>query len=100
MPDAAVRLLLNGLAPFLGPRGVVLAACGRFDRHTLGEEARLPRLVNQWFTATGLELGYGLWSDPEQRSHLCNWVVFRRQPETLFWNRQWMLTVADLAYTE
>lgn len=96
---AAARLLLNGLAPFLGPRGVVLVACGRFDRFTFGEEVPLVRRVNQWFKDTGMELGFGLWTKADDKPHLCNWVAFRRDPEAIFWNRQWMPTIADLAYS-
>jgi hypothetical protein len=97
--EAAARSLLNGLAPFLGPQGTVLAACGRFDRHTVKQDAPIAPPVNAWFETAGPDLGYALWQAPAgARPHLCNWIVFRRSPEEQTWNRQWMLTVADLAY--
>ncbi len=90
--------LLAGLAPFLGPKGLVLAACGRFDRHTVGKQLPLAEIVNQWAVAHGGELGFGLWSGTTAaRSALCDWIVFRREPESLVWNKQWMLTPEDFA---
>ncbi|MBL9137236.1 MAG: HAD hydrolase-like protein [Verrucomicrobiales bacterium] len=90
--------LLNALAPFLGPQGTVLAACGRFDRHSVADDATLAPTINAWQSTLGQELGYGLWTPPAAgRHHAFNWIVFRRSPEAGVWNRQWTLTVSDLA---
>ncbi|HTJ00893.1 MAG TPA: hypothetical protein VL527_18570, partial [Dongiaceae bacterium] len=101
VPEATAKALLHGLAPFLGRQGTVLVPCGRFDRFAITEEAPLIRLANDWFKASGGELGYGIWAGPAgARPHLLNWATFRRTPETAFWNRQWMPGVADIAWEE
>lgn len=92
------QLLLAGLAPFLGGKGLLLAACGRYDRHTLAKQLPLAEVVNQWAGTHGGELGFGLWSGTTAaRPALCDWIVFRREPESLVWNKQWMLTPEDFA---
>ena len=92
------QLLLNALAPVLGSKGLVLAACGRFDRHTLAKQLPLAEVVNQWASTHGGELGFGLWAGTSAlRSTLCDWIVFRREPESLVWNKQWMLKPEDFA---
>ena len=97
----AANVLLNGLAPFLGPQGTILVPGGRFDRHTVGKESRLARCANEWLEAVGANSGYGLWALSPTAGALCgSWIAFRRSPETSVWNRQWMPAVADLAYAE
>jgi predicted HAD superfamily hydrolase len=92
------KFFLAGLAPFLGGKGIVLTACGRYDRHTLGEQLPLVEAVNEWATAQGGELGFGLWAGTATaRAALCDWVVFRRDSESLVWNKQWMLTPEEFA---
>jgi predicted HAD superfamily hydrolase len=96
--ESTVEKMLNGLAPFLGFKGMVLAACGRFDRHTVAQDLSLARLANQWLHSTGKELGYGFWAAPVAAvPHLSNWIVFRRSPGDGVRN-QWMFTVADMAH--
>jgi predicted HAD superfamily hydrolase len=97
VPPEEASALLHGLGPFLGMHGVVLAACGRFDRYSIGDDASLAPTMNAWQSTLGQELGYSLWTPPAAgRPHVNNWIVFRRSPENGVWNRQWTLTVGDL----
>ncbi len=98
LPDAAAEGLLNGLAPFLGREGVVLTACGRFDRSTAVETLPLAKTLNSWLKENGRELGFTLWiGNSAAQASLCNWIVFRRAPAQAVWNNQWMFTATDLA---
>jgi hypothetical protein len=90
--------LLNGLAPFLGHDGAVLAACGRYDRNTILETLPAARNVNAWIEKNGRELGFAHWQGPAGlRAQLGNWIVFRRALTQVVWNNQWTFTAADLA---
>ena len=96
--ESAVRLLLNGLAPFLGQHGVILTASGRFDVASRGEDSTLLGKVNDWFDKSGTEIGYSLWQGPQALlPQMCNWLILRRTPELKPWNRQWMPKIGDLA---
>lgn len=99
-PDLApeqVYLLLHLLAPFLGPQGLILGACGRCDRHNVQRESPLSEPLNSWHDEVGRELGFGLWPVPHgAQLPASQWIVFRRATNTGFWNRQWMVTMADL----
>lgn len=100
-PEAETRALLNALAPFLGPRGLVLVACGRYDRFTVEGDAPVAQVAAQWFETAGVELGYDVWSGTStDRPHVWNWIVFRRQEELVLVNDQWMFSLEDLAYSE
>lgn len=95
-PDQA-GALLNGLSPFLGKRGTVLAACGLFDRHNVEKDAPLAAPVNTWWRSVGQFLGYAPWSPAltAGRAHLANWITFRRAVDAGVWNRQWMFSPAE-----
>jgi hypothetical protein len=105
--EADSRAVLHGLAPFLGPKGVVLLATGRYDRYEVESRGQLwiaadnplERAVKAWFESTSAALGYGIW-DGERlyRAHLRNWIVLVHAPETMFWSGQWMPVVTDLGY--
>jgi hypothetical protein len=99
--ESAVRLLLNGLAPFLGLHGLILTASGRFDVASRGEDSILLGKVNEWFDKSGTGIGYDLWQGPQALlPQMCNWLILRRTPELKPWNRQWMPRIADLANCE
>jgi predicted HAD superfamily hydrolase len=101
LSDTIARRLLNGLAPFLGPEGVMFTACGRFDRNTIAETLPMAKAINAWLKENGRELGFGLWTgNATVRAQLCNWIVLRRAPAQAVWNNQWMFTAADLAFAE
>jgi predicted HAD superfamily hydrolase len=90
------RHLLNGLGPFLGRAGVVMTACGRFDRNAIEEEAPLADSINRWWQSVGKEIGYTSWPAPAGAvEHLSNWIVFRRSVQESVWNRQWMFLPGD-----
>lgn len=97
LDESTLHLLLHTLAPFLGPQGLILAACGRYDRHDVGRDAPLGRPLNAWLEETGRELGFGLWPVPAAAQlYASQWIVLRRATHGGFWNRQWMVTAADM----
>jgi predicted HAD superfamily hydrolase len=98
LPEAIMSGLLNGLAPFLGREGAVLAACGRYAQQDIKDTWPGAKTVNAWIKGNGGELGFGLWSGrPKLRAQLSNWVIFQRASGKAVWNNQWMFTAADLA---
>jgi len=94
-----VAPLLHGLAPFLGPRGAILLACGRYDRHSVQSDNPLGPAIMAWLNSAGTDLGYGL---RQGRSHQqielrSNWIIFEHAPEKMVYERQWMPTEGDIA---
>jgi hypothetical protein len=94
-----VAPLLHGLAPFLGPRGAILLACGRYDRHSVQSDNPLGPAIMAWLNSAGTDLGYGL---RQGRSHQqielrSNWIIFEHAPEKMVYERQWMPTKGDIA---
>ena len=101
LPNTTAQGLLNGLAPFLGPEGAVLAACGRYDLNTIAETLPVAGTLTAWLKENGPELGFALLGgNARTRAQLCNWIVFRSAPARTMWNNQWMFTAADLALAE
>ena len=91
------RALLHGLTPFLGRVGVVMAACGRYDRKSVLEEAPLAEPLKHWWQSVGQEIGYTPWSAPVgTKEYSSNWLVFHRASQDLLWNRQWMFLPGDI----
>jgi hypothetical protein len=97
MNPLTARPLLNGLAPFLGSEGGVAAASGRYDRSSVQEEAPLAYPVQDWWKSVGHEMGYATGSPPVglQEYH-SNWILFKRVPQDIVWNRQWMFLPGDV----
>jgi FMN phosphatase YigB (HAD superfamily) len=96
---AELAPLLHGLAPFLGPRGAILVACGRYDRHSVQTDNPLGPAIAAWLESAGTDLGYGLRQgrDPRLIELRSNWIIFEHAPEKMLCNRQWMPTGGDLA---
>jgi hypothetical protein len=97
--DADVEPLLRGLSPFLGPKGVVLAACGRYDRDDLEVRSAVRLPLQAWLAENAHRLGFAPYLTavgdlPAAR----DWVVLWHSPEAMDWSRQWMPIVADLGY--
>ncbi len=94
---ATVTALLNGLAPFLGAGGVILARCGDSDLVDSAAEHPLTRTLAMWLSKSGLDLGYGAWQAAagfavERR----NWIVLVRGQAVRESNHHWHVTLADL----
>ena len=91
--------LLHGLAPFLGPNGVILLACGRYDRHSMRTDHPLGPAIAAWLDSAGRDLGFGLWQGQghQQVELRADWIVLVHAPEKMIYNRQWMPTVGDVA---
>ena len=93
-----LRPLLNGLAPFLGAKAIIMGACGRYDRETVEDDSPLAASLFKWYKSTGTEIGYSGWAEPvELRELVRNWIVLLRLPRINVWNRQWMFYAADAA---
>jgi predicted HAD superfamily hydrolase len=85
---ADVPSLLHGLAPWLGPQGVVLFPCGRYDRHDLQAENPSAPALSAWFESAGTDLGFRLWQGGGRYYHeLSNWIAFVHAPDTLLFQR-------------
>ncbi len=98
VPAAEVPALLHGLAPFLGPRGAVLLACGRYDRLTVPAEHPLAPAVMAWLGSAGTDLGFHRWHGRgRHEAELSNWIVVVHAPEKIVYDSQWMPAVADSA---
>jgi predicted HAD superfamily hydrolase len=97
--EADVQPLLHGLSPFLGPKGVVLAAAGRYDRDELEAESAIGRPIQAWLAASAPKLGFApLLIGPVDRTAARDWIVLWHSPDAMDWSRQWMPVVADLGY--
>jgi predicted HAD superfamily hydrolase len=96
---ADVEPLLQGLSPFLGPRGVILAPAGRWDRDEVETRAAIGRPLKAWFTETASKLGFALLQMAVgDRAASRDWIVLWHSPEAMDWSKQWMPVVADLGY--
>jgi predicted HAD superfamily hydrolase len=105
--EGEARAVLNGLAPFLGPKATILLSAGRHDRVNVEAHGQklgtsdnpVERGVKSWFQSSSADLGFGLWDgDMAQRAHMRNWIVLSHAPENMFWSGQWMPVVTDLGY--
>jgi len=97
--DADVEPLLRGLSPFLGAKGVVLAACGRYDRDEFDVRSAVRPPLKAWLAESADELGFALYlTAVSDRTASRDWVVLWHSPEAMDWSRQWMPIVADLGY--
>jgi predicted HAD superfamily hydrolase len=100
------RTALHGLAPFLGPGGIILVSVGRYDRYdaeprepwSTGTDNPLEGAVRSWFESTSAALGYGIWEPA--RVHRRNWIILVHAPETMFSMAPWMPVVTDLGYRD
>lgn len=94
--SSKARPLLNGLTPFLGASGIILAACGRYDRDCIEGEALLAAPVDHWWKSVGKEIGYTRRSNAATATeYQCNWIILQRVVQEIFWNRQWMFYPGD-----
>lgn len=92
-----ITALLNGLAPFLGEKGVILARCGDSDLVDSAHEHPLTRALAAWLRNNGLALGYGVWQVAEGfAAERRNWMVFPRGQQPRESDDYWQLTLADL----
>jgi hypothetical protein len=97
LPIAAIRAMLNCLAPHLGSEGIVAANHGRFDLAHLETEQPLTRALGVWQNERGAELGYQFASEP----HLCaqanyNWTILSRPPAEKLGEDYWAFTLPSL----
>jgi predicted secreted protein len=94
---ATVTALLNGLAPFLGEKGVIFARCGDSDLVDSAHEHPLTRALAGWLRINGLELGYSVWQVAKGfATERRNWMVFVRGQQARESDDYWQLTLADL----
>lgn len=92
-----VTALLNGLAPFLGEKGVIFARCGDSDLVDSAHEHPLTRALAGWLRINGLELGYSVWQVAKGfATERRNWMVFVRGQQARESDDYWQLTLADL----
>jgi FMN phosphatase YigB (HAD superfamily) len=95
---ADVPPLLHGLAPFLGHRGAVLLACGRYDRLTVQADHPLAPAVAAWLDSAGKDLGFHRWHGRGRHDgELSNWIVVVHAPEKIVYDSQWMPAVEEPA---
>ncbi len=94
---ATVTALLNGLAPFLGARGVIFARCGDSDLVDSANEHPLTTALAEWLRTNGLTLGFGAWQITKGfAAERRNWMVFARGQQPRESDDYWQLTLADL----
>lgn len=92
-----VTALLNGLAPFLGARGVIFARCGDSDLVDSPHEHALTKTLAAWLRDNGLELGYSIWRiEKGFAAERRNWMVFARGQQPRESDDYWQLTLTDL----
>lgn len=97
IPTAALCTTLNGLAPFLGPEGLILLAHGAYDTSGLSEQHQGTQVLNTWLEKAGCDLGYELWSAPPSlRVHQLNWTVLVRRPASRESPAYWSLSLGEL----
>jgi hypothetical protein len=97
--DDDVAPLLRGLSPFLGRNGVVIAACGRYDRDEFEVRSAVRSPLKAWLAESAHELGFALYlTAVSDRAASRDWVVLWHSPEAMDWSPQWMPIVADLGY--
>jgi hypothetical protein len=97
--EADVEPLLRAVSPFLGPKGVVLAASGRYERHEIRAESAIGRPLKAWLTSGAPQLGFALYlAGASDRAASRDWIAFWQNPEAVVWSRQWMPIVADIGY--
>jgi len=97
--EADVEPLLHGLSPFLGAKGVVLAASGRYDGDEMEAPSAIGRPLKAWLAERAAKLGFGLYlTQIGDRAASRDWIVLWHSPEAMDWSRQWMPIVADLGY--
>jgi hypothetical protein len=95
--EAEVEPLLNGLAPFLGSNGVVLAASGRYHGDEMEAPTAMGRPLKAWLTKRAANLGFAHYrAQGGDRAGARDWIVLWHSPDAMDWSRQWMPIVADL----
>jgi hypothetical protein len=95
--DADVEPVLHGLSPFLGSKGVILAASGRWDLDEVESRTAVARPLKAWFAERAAKLGFALFQMVmSDRAAARDWIVLWHSPEAMDWSRQWMPIVADL----
>lgn len=98
VPATDIPPLLHGLAPFLGPRGVILIPRGRYDRHNARTDNPFSPAISAWADSAGRHLGFNFWQERSSRqTELCNWIVFVHTREKQVYLQQWMPTAGDVA---
>jgi hypothetical protein len=99
LDEAEVEAVLYGLAPFLGPKGVVLVASGRYDSKEIETKTGVGRPLQTWLGSTAVQTGFvPFLGRPRDDAAARDWMVFWHSPEAMDWSRQWMPIVADLGY--
>ena len=99
LEEADIETLLHGLTPFLGPKGVILAAAGRWDRDEVETRAGIGRPLKAWFSERAAALGFALFQMVvADRAAARDWIVLWHSAEAMDWSRQWMPIVVDLGY--
>jgi hypothetical protein len=97
LPIAAIRGMLNCLAPHLGEEGIVVANHGRFDLAHIETEQPLTQVLGAWQREHGAELGYQFAPEP----NLCgqanyNWTILSRSPAEKLGEDYWAFTLPSL----
>jgi hypothetical protein len=99
LEEGEIEPILHGLTPFLGPKGVILAAAGRYDRDEVETRAAIGGPLKAWFTKRAAALGFALAQMVvADRAAVRDWIVLWHSPEAMDWSRQWMPIVTDLGY--
>jgi FMN phosphatase YigB (HAD superfamily) len=102
--DLAASVLvpvLRGLAPFLGKRGMILVAAGRYERKTVETDSPFGPSLSEWFVGTAGDLGFGLYKGgPGTEAMLTHWIVFIHAPDEMTWSGQWMVKAGDTTYAD
>jgi hypothetical protein len=97
LESAARGAIVNGLAPFLGPEGLILAAHGRAYHALLETEHPATRQLTAWVEQEGADLGYEPWDASDQaRLHLVNWYVLVRGQSFREAAGYWSCTLSEL----
>ena len=98
MPATDLAPLLHGLTPFLGPRGAILLACGRYDRLSVQTDHPLGPAIAAWLESAGTDLNFHRWHGGGRHdAELSNWIVLVHASEKIVYDSQWMPAVGDLA---
>jgi hypothetical protein len=97
--EAEVEAILSGLSPFLGKKGVVLFAAGRYESDELEAATAIGRPIQSWVRANAAKLGLGFHqTTTNDQSAARDWIILWHSPEAMDWSRQWMPMVADLGF--
>ena len=95
---AEIQAILNYVAPFLGPDGVIAANHGRFDSADLIADQPLSAILDGWRTKQGAGLRYQFWPDTHLfQQPTYNWTVLSRYSNDGKPDGYWTITLSRLA---